>query len=53
MGDIERLQITEEEGNYERSSLIDPTLFQKIQKEDLDLTKVVFVSRFVMLFPGM
>jgi len=39
MGDIEHLNITEEDGNYEGSILIDPTLFQKIQKEDLDLTK--------------
>ncbi|AES66691.2 viral movement protein [Medicago truncatula] len=38
MGDIEHLNITEEDGNYEGSILIDPTLFQKIQKEDLDLT---------------
>jgi hypothetical protein len=33
---IGHLHITE---NYEGSILIDPTLFQKIQKEDLDLTK--------------
>jgi aspartate 1-decarboxylase len=31
--DIEHLHITEEDGNYEGSILIDPTLFQKIQKE--------------------
>jgi hypothetical protein len=37
--DIEHLHITEEDGNYDGSILIDPTLFQKIQKEDLDLTK--------------
>ncbi|XP_058746953.1 uncharacterized protein LOC131619932 [Vicia villosa] len=39
VNDIEHLHITEEDGNYEGSILIDPTLFQKIQKEDLDLTK--------------
>jgi len=39
MIDIEHLQITEEDGNYEGSILIDPTQFQKIQKDDLDLTK--------------
>jgi hypothetical protein len=37
--DIEHLHITEEDGNYEGSILIDPSLFRKIQKEDLDLTK--------------
>jgi hypothetical protein len=41
MGDIEHLNIREGYGNYEGNNLIVPTLFQKIQKKDLDLTKIL------------
>ena len=35
--DLDCLEITEEDGKYEGDILIDPTLFKKIRKEDLDL----------------
>ena len=35
--DLDCIEITEEDGMYEGDILIDPTLFRKIQKEDLDL----------------
>jgi hypothetical protein len=35
--DLDCIEITEEDGKYEGDILIDPTLFRKIQKEDLDL----------------
>ena len=37
--DLDCLEITEEDGKYEGGILIDPTLFNKIQKEDLARSK--------------